>query len=409
MLLNSMQVDIKAYTEKLLDLEESAKTMQESEYYSEFAQKFSCPLPSPYDLETLSLFRTRLASSDIDNEKERKISTFSYIPLDSVTSDFPKRGRMNKTGQSLFYASLSPNTNYKEIKHDVCGGEEVYLSKWNIKGGEKLSTYIIPSISNIGPNADTEESYAITSSFFTQGEWGEYLRHLTRIFTTVEDESEHKYLCSSFLANHILSKKGKAFDARINDYVDFHYDAIMYPSVRIGNGKMVASNLVIKPDVVDTALELTYVIKGAIGQDISSLSYQKIGFPEAGQIVWYCLELDEVVDYKNIVLRSTEQKLYKLKDFPCTDKDGRIVTLKSFLPFMKNKIDSQLLQHVIESKLFKSTTSYNAITKKEDLLEVKELFVLWPVEGWHLQSIKEIEIEAILFETSIRNRLIQQE
>ena len=76
---------------------------------------------------------------------------------------------------------------------------------------------------------------------------------------------------------------------------------------------------------------------------------------------------------------------------------------------MRNKIDSQLLQYVIESELFKSITSYNAITKKEDLLEVKELFVLWPVEGWHLQSIKEIEIEAILFETSIRNRLIQQE
>lgn len=404
-----MQIDIKGYTEKLLELEDSAQTMQESEYYSEFTPRFSCPLPRPYNLETLSLFRTRLASSDIDNEKERKISTFSYIPLESVTSDFPKRGRMNKTGQSLFYASLSPDTNYKEIKHDICGGEEVYLSKWNIKGGQKLSTYIIPSINNIGPNADAEESYAITCSFFTQGEWGEYIRCLTRIFTTVEDDSEHKYLCSSFLANHILSQKGNAFDAKNNDYVDFKYDAIMYPSVRIGNGKMVASNLVIKPDVVDTALELTYVIKGTIGQDISSLSYQKIGFPEAGQIVWYRLELNEVFNYKNIVLRSTEQKLYKLKDFPCTDKDGKIVTLERFLPFMRNKLDSQLLQQIIDFKSFKSTISYNAITKKEDLLEVKELFLLWPVKGWHLQSIKEVEIEAILFETSIRNRLIQQE
>lgn len=403
-----MQVDVKGYTEKLLELEDSAKTMQESEFYSKFTTKFSCPLPRPYDLETLPLFRTRLASSGIDKVKECKISTFSYIPLDSVTSDFPKRGRMNKTGQSLFYASLSPDTNYKEIKHDVCGGEEVYLSKWSIKEGQKLSAYIIPSISNIGPNADTEESYAITSSFFTQGEWGEYLRCLTRIFTTVEDESEHKYLCSSYLANHILSQEGKAFDARINDYINFHYDAIMYPSVRIGNGKMVASNLVIKPNVVDKTLELTYVIKGTIGEDLSTLSYQKIGFPEAGEIVWYRLELNEVFDYKNIVIRSTEQKLYKLQDFPCTDKDGRIVTLERFLPFMRDKLDSQLLQWVIDSKLFKSTANYNAITKKEDLLEVKELFVLWPVEGWHLQSNKEVEIEAILFETTVRNSLIQQ-
>lgn len=404
-----MKIDVKEYTKKLLELEESAKTMQESEYYAEFAPKFSCPLPVPDELETLPLFRTRPASSDIDKEKERRISTFSYIPLESVTPDFPKRGRMNKTGQSLFYASLSPNTNYKEIKHDVCGGEEVYLSKWNIKEGQKLSTYIIPSINNIGPNADTEESYAITSSFFTQGEWGEYLRCLTRIFTTVEDESEHKYLCSSFLANHILSKEGKAFDERINNYVDFHYDAIMYPSVRIGNGKIVASNLVIKPDVVDTALELTYVINGTIDQDLCSLSYQKIGFPEAGKIVWYRLELDEIIDYKNIVSRSTEQKLYKLQDLPCTDKDGKIVTLERFLPFMRSKLDSQLLQQVIDYKLFKSTTNYNVITKKEDLLEVKEMFVLCPVEGWHLQSNKEVRIEAILFEITIRNRLIQQE
>lgn len=409
MTLNSMQVDIKAYTEKLLDLEESAKTMQESEYYSVFTQKFSCPLPRPYVLETLSLFRTRLASSDIDNEKECKISTFSYIPFDSVTADFPKRGRMNRTGQSLFYASLSPDTNYREIKHDVCGGEEVYLSKWSIKEGQKLSTYIIPSINNIGPNADTEESYAVTSSFFTQGEWGEYLRCLTRIFTTVEDESDHKYLCSSFLANHILSQKGKAYDLRINDYVEFHYDAIMYPSVRMGNGKMVASNLVIKPEVVDKALELSYVVKGLIGNDQSSLSYQKIGFPEDGQVVWYRLELDEVVAYKNIVLRSTEQKIFNLQDYPCTDKNGRPVTLQRFLPFMRKKLDSQLLQQVINSNSFKSTTNYNGITKKEDLLEVKDLFVLWPVEGWHLQHLPEVEIEAILFEATIRNRLIQQE
>ena len=107
-----MQVDVKGYTEKLLELEDSAKTMQESEFYSKFTTKFSCPLPRPYDLETLPLFRTRLASSGIDKVNECNISTFSYIPLDSVTSDFPKRGRMNKTGQSLFYASLSPDTTF---------------------------------------------------------------------------------------------------------------------------------------------------------------------------------------------------------------------------------------------------------------------------------------------------------
>lgn len=53
-------------------------------------------------------------------------STFSYVPIEK--SDVISRGRMNKKGQSMFYASLSPDTNYREICHDIKEGDEVYLS-----------------------------------------------------------------------------------------------------------------------------------------------------------------------------------------------------------------------------------------------------------------------------------------
>lgn len=44
----------------------------------------------------------------------------------------------------------------------------------------------------------------------------------------------------------------------------FHYDAIAYPSTRIGNGEAQYYNLVITPQFIDNYASLNYVVKGTI-------------------------------------------------------------------------------------------------------------------------------------------------
>ena len=50
------------------------------------------------------------ADEDITNP-----STFSYVPQNKCSSSFPPLQRCNFSGQSVFYASMSVKTNFKEI------------------------------------------------------------------------------------------------------------------------------------------------------------------------------------------------------------------------------------------------------------------------------------------------------
>lgn len=63
------------------------------------------------------------ADEDITNP-----STFSYVPQNKCSSSFPPLQRCNFSGQSVFYASMSVKTNFKEIDKESSIGKEVYIS-----------------------------------------------------------------------------------------------------------------------------------------------------------------------------------------------------------------------------------------------------------------------------------------
>lgn len=104
-------------------------------------------------------------------------STFSYVPIEK--SDVISRGRMNKKGQSMFYASLSPDTNYREICHDIKEGDEVYLSKWGMKLDSSMMVLPVYLPQNIKVNADLSNYLGINNTFFTEGLMGKYIKNST--------------------------------------------------------------------------------------------------------------------------------------------------------------------------------------------------------------------------------------
>ena len=62
------------------------------------------------------------ADEDITNP-----STFSYVLQNKCSSSFPPLQRCNFSGQSVFYASMSVKTNFKEIDKESSIGKEVYI------------------------------------------------------------------------------------------------------------------------------------------------------------------------------------------------------------------------------------------------------------------------------------------
>lgn len=270
----------------LLDI--SSGNMDEKSFYETFDNILQLPFRQPVLLTDMCFYRSRLASSINDGESLNDIATYSYIPLNKVSANFPGRGRMNKTGQSMYYASLTPETNYLEIKNDIKEGEVVFISKWKIKSNKTLSIFPVCLSENVNTEADINRCIAITSEFFTDGIVGEYIRKLCDLFTRTENNIKHRYLASSFLSNYILNQKGIAKD-RLGNECSFQYDGVVYPSARIGNGNIRNSNIVIKPNVVDENIELVYVLKGDLKSDLSSLCIKQIGFNNKGEIKWYIL------------------------------------------------------------------------------------------------------------------------
>lgn len=80
----------------------------------------------------ISLYRSRLERKVGNEEDLSSPQTFSYVPLEITNRHFPNLQRANFSGQSVFYGSLSPTTNFREISDDVTAGEEIYMAKWNI-------------------------------------------------------------------------------------------------------------------------------------------------------------------------------------------------------------------------------------------------------------------------------------
>ena len=131
------------YHSKLDEYVHSAKVMDEQTFRLTYENdQGTLPLSAIRlpDIQ-LSLYRSRLARFVRDNENLLSPQTFSYVPLASTNENFPKLQRANFSGQSIFYGSLSPTTNFREISEDVTAGEEIYMAKWIFSPDANLMLY----------------------------------------------------------------------------------------------------------------------------------------------------------------------------------------------------------------------------------------------------------------------------
>lgn len=123
------------------------------------------------------------ADEDITNP-----STFSYVPQNKCSSSFPPLQRCNFSGQSVFYASMSVKTNFKEIDKESSIGKEVYISKWHVD--EDANMFRIIPFEGIDIDEDYKGCLKIDAEKKYPHYTIEYLRKIGNIFM---NDSGDKY------------------------------------------------------------------------------------------------------------------------------------------------------------------------------------------------------------------------
>ena len=386
----------------LTKLDEDSQVMSAKEFYEKYERgDFKCGFRTPVPLKGQDFYRSRMVKKVGANEDVTSPSTFSYVPLDRP--EIVGRGRMNKEGQSLFYASLSPDTNFREICHDIKAGDEVYLSKWSMKSDASIMVFPVYLPDNIDANVDLSTYLGINNPVFAEGVMGDYFRKLSNLFTRTENDENQRYLCSSFLANYILDQHGTAKYGNLD--FEFKFDGVLYPSARIGAGEIRFLNIVIPPSVVDNTLELVYVIRGKLKEDLSSTASEAIGFYEDGKIVWYELKtFAEDLKFYNINVVDERNIFVDFENESCTDSDGKIVTKEVLTRMIKHRISDTILKSVNENDLFRNTITYNSLTSARDFQKRIHLGCIWPVKGWLVNGI--FEAKHIQFEIVLNNKAV---
>lgn len=75
-----------------------------------------------------------------------------------------------------------------------------------------------------------------------------------------------------------------------NQKLKYKFEGIIYPSARIGDGKIRFTNIVIPPSVVNDKMKLIYVVRGKLKEDLCSITADAFGFYKNGKIRWYELK-----------------------------------------------------------------------------------------------------------------------
>lgn len=333
----------------LRELDDATKYLNESELINKYQDKLKqIPHELPIRLnDSFVIYRSRLASNIGRGEDIILPTTFSYPPFTLK----PNRGRMNLTGQSVFYASSSPETNYREIKKDIKAGEEVYLSQWNIAVNSGFSVYTVVTSDNISETADDYNCICIKDPKIINTPIGDYLRYLSDIILRKETNNDKEYLASSLISSIILNEiKGKI---KIKGKESsFHYDAIAYPNTRIGNGKADYYNFVINPEFIDNHASLRYVIKGKLQEDLQSITCENIGFNHEGIIDWYepYICLDDVIINPIGFIDKDFTFVDINDDIIVKDKVGKIVSKEGLFMFLNNNLLGRAYKEFIVKK-----------------------------------------------------------
>lgn len=260
----------------LTDLSEDAKSfaskcktdMSEKDKEKLFAErhtKFVLPCNNPVDRqkEAEILYRSRLADGFKQKETITNLQAFSFIPDELVSDTFPRRSRMNLTGESVMYVSPTLKTNLREISRSVQPNQMAFMACFRKKTCNNLNCYIVDPIFDISSH---EEAPLFSKSFEV----------LSKLFLDIDSN----YLASSFFAHYIL------YGQKI-----VNYDAIIYPSVRAKQKGESELNIVIKPEYFEANYTLDWVIMGHVDSSLTTVSFQYLGLPEGNKLHWYEVRL----------------------------------------------------------------------------------------------------------------------
>lgn len=392
--------DFKTLQNLLNELDERSTTLNEDEFSIFFDKRFKCIMISPWLVrqDDFYLYRMRSIKSLSPKEDLSSIIPFSYIPKSKTRQDFPPRGRMNKTGQAMFYASINPRTNLKEIYPSTQNGDYFFSSKWKISKNKSLRLF--PAIS-------LESKYCpkkLTNILKENAELQEYINHLSALIKRNENNGNSKYLCSSQICKYILERDGEIeYNGKS---LDIKYDGIAYPSIQDKYG----INIVLKPEIVDKQLELVYVILGK-ATDEKSISFDKIGFNTNGKIIWYEFRVNSNnVNISIIAIESQDKTKYKFdNNIVVKDKNNKIVSLdKLSMHFNAIQYKLAFAENTVKKHLLNIERNVDNINNLNDIKKSIELIAFNELENWKIETNGRIlEASKIWFEVRITNSLVE--
>lgn len=266
----------------------SAKTMTEQTYRNYYLRK-ECqkafiqhqPLGGDFDV-----YRSRMGDTIKPDEDITSPSTFSYVPKRKCTNSFPPLQRCNFSGQSIFYASMSAKTNFKEIDKERCLGKEVYISKWHIDNNVNANLFRVIPPEGIAISEDYKGYLRIDPNMGYPDYVTTHLQKIGNIFMNdwSDENDTEKYLPCALISNLIYDFKNTG--KTIFKGQSSKYDGILYPSVKDKDRCLL--NVAFTQQFVDNHVKLKYVAKGTIAEDLMSVRIQEVGFCNGNKIIWYC-------------------------------------------------------------------------------------------------------------------------
>lgn len=387
------------YHSKLDEYVNSAKTMDEQSFRRTYENDQGTLPFSVIRLPDipLSLFRSRLERGVGSKEDLSSPQTFSYVPVASTSADFPKLQRANFSGQSIFYGSLSPTTNFREISEDVTVGEEIYMAKWNFKPDANLMLYKVLPPQGMFLNEYFRNMLGLNEEVSNVFE--SYFQKLGEIMMCTE-EGNAKYLVSALCANYVYKFQPLLLP---DGSKTKPFDGILYPSTKMEDGSEL--NVAIKPECIDRYATLQYVIRGKVAKDLRSIDYSDIGFCNKGVIHWYSPWIDhkDITPTKTIVW-DTNNSLVDIDGGVLYDKVGKAVSNPSAVfEYQKAYWAGEYIRH-FQSSL---RGEYNLDELEEDHLPSSTFrghAILREVDGWKLvRNEREYDIGKIGFEFQVKS------
>ena len=375
----------------------SAEANDEQTYRDLFIHK-ECPMafvqhqPLGGDF---NVYRSRMGNSIGADEDITNPSTFSYVPKNKCSSSFPPLQRCNFSGQSVFYASMSVKTNFKEIDKESGAGKEVYISKWCVDEDANTNMFRIIPPEGIDINEDYKGYLKIDTEKKYPQYIIEYLRKIGNIFMNDRGDKydTRKYLPCALISNFIYDfcHTGEP----IFPGQSSNYDGIIYPSVKDKDRCLL--NVAFTPRFIDSHVKLKFVVKGIIGEDLMSVKMQEIGFLNGTEIDWYYPTI-----HKDSI-RITNYLYYDARGCVCDVTKGKLFDknhkeVKNYYVALCANIDSWLEQMLknIPSVMgnFDDIEDASAFPKTID-----DRGVFRELDGWTLESeYKTINITKVIYE-----------